>query len=125
MAIIHYPGFLTKEEAARNQRVQVRTIDIQINEKRIPFVKLDGITFIRDAALPLASPAGVEWNELQWLRNFARQHHIIADRIYEQIIFEKITGVVIANRIFVMRNEASLVAFAAIAGKSGKKQVFF
>jgi hypothetical protein len=125
MAVIYYPGFITKEEAAHRQRVTLKTINIQIQEKRIASVTLDGLTFIRDTTLPAAPPPSVVWNELQWVRNFARQNKITSDRIYEQILLGKITAVIIANRVFVTRNEAALLTFASIAAKSGKRQVFF
>lgn len=117
MAIIHYPGYISKEEAARRKKVQVRTINIHINKKRIGFEKIDDRIFVKDTASQAAPPAGIALGELEWVTNFAERHHIITDRIYEQIIMNKITGVIVADRVFVIRNEPTLLAFIATVTK--------
>jgi hypothetical protein len=125
MAVVHYPGYLTKEEAARKLKVQVRTINIYIRQKRVSFIKVDGIIFVKDTDSHEVPPALVDWKDLQWVRNFAAEHGFTTDRIYEQIIFGKINAVRIANRIFVMRHDEGLLTYAGLAAKSGKKQVFY
>ncbi len=50
MAVIHYPGFITKEEAARREGVQVRTINSHIKKKSIGFVKIDKRILIKEIA---------------------------------------------------------------------------
>jgi hypothetical protein len=113
MAIIHYPGLISKEEAARRKKVQVRTINIQINKKTLQAVRIDDRVFVRDTNPQAESPPPIQLSELEWVSNFAAKHHIVSERIYEQIIIGKITGIVVANRVFVMRNEPALLAFMA------------
>ena len=113
MAIIHYPGLISKEEAARRKKVQVRTINIQINKKTLQAVRIDDRIFVKDTAPQAETAPPIPLSELEWVSNFAAKHHIVSERIYEQIIIGNITGIVVANRVFVMRNEPALLAFMA------------
>lgn len=117
MAIIQYPGYITKEQAAAQQRIQVRAVNAQIRSKRLAALKIDGFTFVEDTNSTDAAPPGINLASLEWVYRCARKHKMSSDLLYEQIIMGNITGVIVANRVFIINNENSLVLFLMKNGK--------
>jgi hypothetical protein len=117
MPIIHYPGYMTKEEAAARKKVQVRAINEQIRKKKWQTIKVDGFVFVKDHSTAVPPPPDILLSSLEWVFRCARKNNLTSDPLYEQIVFGKVTGVVVVNRVFVIRTEPALLAFLQIARK--------
>src|SRR6476646_7148414 len=103
MPIYHYTGYISKEEAAHQYRVQVRTINTWIKNKSIApkpfsFITVDGYHAIKDLRTEPIPVPGISLSALEWVRNFATKNKMFFERVYEEIIKGKISGIVIADR---------------------------
>jgi hypothetical protein len=116
MAIIHYPGYITKEELALRKKVQVRAISEHIRKNKVRWARIDGFIFIKDDVAEQA-PANISLSSLQWVFRCAHKQNMTSDLLYEQIILGKVTGVVVANRVFVISTEPALLAFLKAGGR--------
>jgi hypothetical protein len=114
MAIIHYPGFISKEAAAHRAGIKVRAINVRMKKKQILWVKVDNWVFIKDTTVVAAPPPDIRLAELEWVPNSADRHRISPDRIYDQIILGKLTGVIVAEKIFVLRHDPALLVLSKI-----------
>jgi hypothetical protein len=117
MPIIHYPGYISKAEAAVRQNVQVRAINDQIKRKAIPHAWVDGFAYIKDPAPSSSDHPNILLKELVWVPRYARQHHFIPERLYEEIIIGKVTGVVLVDHVFVVATDRELATFLKSVGK--------
>lgn len=118
MPIIHYPGYITKEQAAAHYKVQLRTINDWIQKRRPApegffFIRLGDYTCIKDPSGSAHPPTGIAINTLEWVRSFAKRNKMNFERVYEDIIMDKITGVILADRIFVINTEPRLIDYVS------------
>jgi hypothetical protein len=116
MPVIHYPGYVTKEEAAIQHGVKSRTITDWINRglaasKGISYIKVDGYVFVKDKNNPTAPPPGFSLASLEHVRKFADRKNLYSERIYAEILLGTISGVIIWKHVFVIKNEPALLDF--------------
>jgi hypothetical protein len=111
MPIIHYPGYIARDEAALRKKVQVRTINDQVTRNSIPYIRVDGHVYIKDLTVAASPPPNVSLRDFVWVPNYARKHHMIPERLYEEIIIGKVTGVVLVNHVYVIASDPELHSF--------------
>lgn len=63
-----------------------------------------------DTPADLTTPH-VPINKLEWFPQFAKKRKYSPDTIYQQIIFDKINAVVVANLVLVNPEDETVVAF--------------
>jgi len=97
MAIINYPGYITKEQAAKHYKVKLNTISTWIRnrksalDKQFSFVIVDGIVGIRDHSVTTPPPANIVLTELLLAEKVARRNKMRDHTIFEQIITGNVT----------------------------------
>ncbi len=122
-SIIHYTGYITREEAARRKNVQVRAINEQIRRHLIPYLRVDGFVYIKDDThTGASSPVSIALNKLRWIPRVARKNKFIPERLYEQVLIGNITGVVVVDHVFVIEDEPELVNFLKTCYKRHPKK---
>lgn len=120
MAIIHYPGYITKEQAAQHYKVKLNTISTWMRnrksalDKQFSFVIVDGIAGIRNHSDNTPPPPNIVLSELDLAEKVAIRNKMRDRTIYEQIIIGNVTGVVFLGRVFVIRHEPTLLALLKI-----------
>lgn len=118
MPIYHYTGYVSKQKSAQQHQFQVRTINDWIR-KRSPapehfsYVTVDGYPCIKDIFDKTPPPQGVALHDLEWVRNFARRNKMNFERVYEDIIRGVISGVILADRIFIIKTEPQVLQYIA------------
>ncbi len=119
MAIIHYPGYITKEQATKHYKVKLNTISTWIRnrksalDKQFSFVIVDGIVGIKDHSVT-TPPPNIILSELLLAEKVARRNKMRGHTIYEQIIAGNVTGVMLVGRVFVIKSEPALLALLNI-----------
>ena len=112
MPIIHYPGYISREEAALRNKVQVRTINDQVRRKDIAHVRIDGFVYIKDNAPGQpAPPSNISLAGLKWITHVAHSNKFIPERLYEEVIIGKVTGIVVVDHVFVSPDDPELILF--------------
>jgi hypothetical protein len=115
MPIIHYQGYLSREDGARQHKVKLRTMNDWLNrnlaaEKKVSYIKVDGNIYIKDKTSQAAPPTGIQLSTLEWVPKFGERNKVWFPLIYEQIIAGKVSGVFLVDRVFVINTEPALLA---------------
>ncbi len=118
MPIYQSKGYITKEEAAKIWQVQVRTINDWIRKtnpapENFSWVDIDGYVCVKHPIPMPPLPPNIPLESLEWVRNFANRNSLFFGRVYDAIIQGKISGVAIADRVFVIKTEPELLNFVA------------
>jgi len=112
MPIIHYPGYITRKEAALRQQVQVRTINDQVRRNAIEHVRIDGFVYIKDNhSVQQLPPPNISLTGLKWVPHIARANKFIPERLFEEVIVGRVTGIVVCDHVFVMPTDPELIHF--------------
>jgi hypothetical protein len=119
MAIIHYPGYITKEQAAARYKVNLDTIrkwmrDKSLRREGFSFIIIDGFVCVKNEHDDTPAPAGIRLSSLALAEKVAIRNGTRDRVIYEQIIAGNITGVVLAGRVFVMPDEPALLSLLKV-----------
>jgi hypothetical protein len=130
MAIHVIAGYISKETAAQQYKVQVRTINDWIRKTSpapdsFSFIRVDGFEFIKDRlAIPVV-PAGIVFGQLEWLKRFAKRNTMNWERVYEQIFKGNISGVMIGDRVFIIKSEPQVLDYGANYKRKRKVASYF
>lgn len=118
MPIYHFPGYLSKEQYADQHKIKVRTINDWIARRSpIPenfkYTKVDGYDCIKDIFDPTVPPTGIPLHDLEWARNFATRNGFNFPHVYEDIIAGRLSAVVLADRIFILKTDPQVLDYVA------------
>ena len=95
------------------QRVQINDwINRNLASARgISYIKADGAIYVKDKTMAAAPAVNIPGSSLEWVPKFAERNNVYLERVYEQIIMGKITGVILVDRVFVIKDEPELFQF--------------
>jgi hypothetical protein len=128
MPVLRFIGYLPKEKAAMQFRVQARTINNWIKKQAAPpkdfiFITVDGYDAVKDRTKSIVAPPGVSLHNLLWIHNFSDKNKIPIERLYEDILKDLLTGIVLGDRIFIDSNEPLTHTYLAAFKRKRKKRV--
>ena len=76
---------------------------------------------LTDRTQSIVAPPGVSLHNLLWIHTFGDKHKIPVERLYEDILKDLLTGIILADRIFIDSSEPHTQDYLAAFKRKRKK----